>query len=118
MEHISSVAADVVICLYPDCYGSMHHNNRGKCWYDRVFPGGGNGFSWQFYKSIILYYRSNDKLRLISYDLYRNLRKERITHMMHRNVLSSSYVLYLSLLLNSGKVNFACENTPIKQWHP
>ncbi len=38
--------------------------------------------------------------------------------MMHRNVLSSSYVLYLSLLLNSGKVNFACEKTPVKQRHP
>ena len=38
--------------------------------------------------------------------------------MMHRNVLSSSYVLYLFLLLNSGKVNFACEKTPVKQRHP
>ena len=31
-------------------------------------------------------------------------------------VLSSSYVLYLSLLLSCSKVNLACENTPIKQW--
>ena len=37
---------------------------------------------------------------------------------MHRNVLSSSYVLYLSLLLDSSKVHFACENTPVKQRHP
>ena len=31
-------------------------------------------------------------------------------------VLSSSYVLYLSLLLSCSKVILACENTPIKQW--
>ncbi len=43
---------------------------------------------------------------------------ERITDMMHHNVLSSSYVLYLSLLFDSSKVHFACENTPVKQRHP
>ena len=31
-------------------------------------------------------------------------------------VLSSSYVLYLSLLYLCSKVLLACENTPIKQW--
>ena len=36
---------------------------------------------------------------------------------MKRNtVLSSSYVLYLSLMLSGSKVLLACENTPIKQW--
>ena len=29
---------------------------------------------------------------------------------------SSSYALYLSLLLLYSKVLLACENTPIKQW--
>ncbi len=43
---------------------------------------------------------------------------ERITDMMHHNVLSSSYVLYLPLLFDSSKVHFACENTPVKQRHP
>ena len=33
-----------------------------------------------------------------------------------RALVSSSYVLYLSLLLSS-KVLLACGKTPVKQWH-
>ena len=50
---------------------------------------------------------------MISLEIYE---RKRYTTMTRITVLSSSYVLYLSLLLSCSKVILACENTPIKQW--
>ena len=42
--------------------------------------------------------------------------RKRIKEMKGFTVLSSSYVLYLSLLLLRSEVLLACENTPTNQW--
>ena len=65
---------------------------------------------------VFLYYGLNDKVRCVSYSKDRNLRKERLPMKTAMHVLSSSYVLYLDLLLGS-KVVLACEKTLVKQWH-
>ena len=39
LHHLRYRPADVVICIYSDCHGSLHYHDSCRRRYDRVFPG-------------------------------------------------------------------------------